>query len=76
MSVNMQLGAITSCRDERRKMENEVPFRIISAILFLVMWGVRKYYERQAAKVAQRGLAQDRDDKVIIGNGAKVTLLM
>lgn len=42
-------------------MENELPFRVISAILFLVTWGVRKYYERQAGRIAEKGLLQDRE---------------
>lgn len=47
-------------------VENELPFRVISATLFLVTWGIRKYYERQAAKIAERGLLQDRDSKAAI----------
>lgn len=47
-------------------MENDLLFRGISAVLFLVVWSVRKYYERLSAQVAGQGLAQDRDDKRII----------
>jgi hypothetical protein len=46
-------------------MGNEWVFRIIAAGLFLATWGVRRYYERQAAKVAEKGLVQDRDNRVI-----------
>ena len=48
-------------------MDNKLPFRITSIILFLVTWGIRKYYERQAVEVARKGLLHDRDNKAMIG---------
>ncbi len=47
-------------------MDNELIFRIILGILFLITLLTRRYYERQAAATAEGGLLQDRDDQRMI----------
>lgn len=48
-------------------MENELIYRIITGILFVIILVTRKRYERQADEVAKNGLVDNRDDKRLIG---------
>jgi len=48
-------------------MENEIIYRIITGILFVVILATRKRYENQAEEVAEEGIVADRDDKRLIG---------
>ena len=47
-------------------MNNALIFRILLTTLFVIVVGTRKYFERQATKVAEEGLMQDKDSRPLI----------
>lgn len=47
-------------------MNNDLIFRLILAILFVLVVGTRRYFEQKAAKTAKEALKQDMDSRALI----------
>lgn len=44
-------------------MNSDLIFRVILAILFVIVIGVRRYFEIRSARVAKKDLVQDLDSR-------------